>query len=432
MSNLFVLPKPRSWETFEDIVADVYARRYQNYNLQRYGRTGQEQYGVDIAGPTKKGMLGIQCKHHPDKKIPLKEINESIEKAESFLPSLREYVITTSASRDADVHSHVLGVSTSRINNQQYPVSIKFWEDICDWLCDYPDLVYKHFTQYFPLQTLEHITLPGLDQLTKQTLQWPCTQEELVQLIHSNLGQIDRVDPYNLFMAISTFREATFTNQVDLEVQLANLIASPEESEANFKRAAEFLTELKRTISSPIFSKDLVLYLQTRLTVAFLVGWTFRRVTHHRLKLVFRGQIWATDDLPYVPSKLYDDFPEVSSAANHEAVLILSITRNIKHSVAEFIRTWESPPRVVLNYSVEANVVRNAAHALSIAQEISHKIKNLVDIWGVHKIHLFSTMPAALATLIGFHLNAICPLSIYYLNAPPSDYRLGGTIHRGM
>lgn len=46
------------------------------------------------------------------------------------MPLLSEYVITTSSSRDEEAHSHVLSVSASRVNNHQFPVSIKFWEDI--------------------------------------------------------------------------------------------------------------------------------------------------------------------------------------------------------------------------------------------------------------------------------------------------------------
>ena len=43
----FIFPKPRDWNAFEDIVCDVLARKYQNLNLQRYGRSGQRQHGVD-------------------------------------------------------------------------------------------------------------------------------------------------------------------------------------------------------------------------------------------------------------------------------------------------------------------------------------------------------------------------------------------------
>ena len=96
----FVFPKPRDWATFEDIVCDVFTRKFCNYNFQRYGRSGQAQSGIDIAGPTENGLLGIQCKHHPAGIIEIAEIDDEIAKAESFTPVLNEFIIVTSADRD--------------------------------------------------------------------------------------------------------------------------------------------------------------------------------------------------------------------------------------------------------------------------------------------------------------------------------------------
>jgi len=50
MASQLIFPKPKSWDTFEDIVCDVFSRKLNNRNFQRYGRSGQEQFGVDIAG----------------------------------------------------------------------------------------------------------------------------------------------------------------------------------------------------------------------------------------------------------------------------------------------------------------------------------------------------------------------------------------------
>ena len=49
MSNNFVYPKPRNWEDFEDIVVDLYRRLHHQHNYQRYGRSGQKQFGVGIS-----------------------------------------------------------------------------------------------------------------------------------------------------------------------------------------------------------------------------------------------------------------------------------------------------------------------------------------------------------------------------------------------
>jgi hypothetical protein len=42
------LSPPQSWDEFEDIVADLYARLWGEPHVERYGRSGQAQQGVDI------------------------------------------------------------------------------------------------------------------------------------------------------------------------------------------------------------------------------------------------------------------------------------------------------------------------------------------------------------------------------------------------
>ncbi|HUS69665.1 MAG TPA: hypothetical protein VM075_02670 [Anaerolineae bacterium] len=80
MSIDSIFPKPKDWSTFEDIVCDVFARRLNNPNLQRYSVSGQKQSEVDIAGLTQDGVLGIQCKHHPAGKIAASEIDNEVAK----------------------------------------------------------------------------------------------------------------------------------------------------------------------------------------------------------------------------------------------------------------------------------------------------------------------------------------------------------------
>ncbi|WP_442786351.1 restriction endonuclease [Leptothoe sp. PORK10 BA2] len=63
------LPKPKSWDEFEDIVWEVYARKWQDPHTQRYGRSGQAQNGVDIYGQqnsskSSNSYIAIQCKRY--------------------------------------------------------------------------------------------------------------------------------------------------------------------------------------------------------------------------------------------------------------------------------------------------------------------------------------------------------------------------------
>ena len=209
---------------------------------------------------------------------------------------------------------------------------------------------------------------------------------------------------------------------------MVNLFEDEALSEADFIKASKILNRVKSFLGDPSFSKEFWVHLQTRLTPAFLLGWVFRRVTHFDLRLVFNNQVWATSELPLIPSRITDSLPKLVATDSDEVVLILNISRNIEDSVTSFVHEWSKQPKAILGYDLNSNQITSAAHALSIALEISRKIKNLIDRWQVRKIHLFGAMPAALATLIGFHLNAICPISIYYLDSSRTQYRLGGTL----
>ena len=95
------LPRPKSWDEFEDIVWDLYSRQWPQSHVVRNGRAGQRQHGVDIYGqPTYLygEYIGIQCKRYADGKITRRKLEAEITEAEKFHPLLSEYVIATIAS----------------------------------------------------------------------------------------------------------------------------------------------------------------------------------------------------------------------------------------------------------------------------------------------------------------------------------------------
>jgi hypothetical protein len=272
--------------------------------------------------------------------------------------------------------------------------------------------------------------LPVINKLNKTTVSWPTTAEAFKRVTRDNNGGIESVDPYNVTLGLTNFPTVSFNKLVDLEVPMIDLFSSVNDPASSFQQASQALNQIKQVLSDPYFSKHLLVHLQTRLTLAFLFGWVFRKVTGYELKVVHRGQVWATSGLPYVRTELYDTPPIIMNPDSQDIVLVLNIRRQLTTSVDKFVRTWQPPPRVIISYTLEGHQIKSAAHALSLAQEISSKIKNLLDLemWAADRIHLFTAMPAALATLIGYHLNAIRPIKIYFLDESRSRFQIGGTI----
>lgn len=428
MSSHFIFPKPKGWDIFEDIVCDVVSRKFNSRNLQRYGRSGQKQFGVDIVGFTRIGLTGVQCKHHPKSSMTSSEVDKEIKNADGFQPPLNEFIIITSADRDSMIHSYVLRVSKARKEENIFPISILFWQDIYNWLVEYPDLMFKHFTKYFSLGEMEKVYLLPINEQVRMTSRWPVSTESLKDNINQMFGGLTKVDPYKVAVGFTTFQDVSFTGAVDIEVALPELFNDGEYSEHNFLEAARILSNVKTVLKDPYFARDIRFNLQSRLSAAFLLGWVFRKVTHFNLEIIQNDQMWVTKGLPYVPSRLYDFLPILNNVDGNEVVMVLNISRNIEEPVRNFIENWTIKPKVILAYGVEGNQILSPAHALSVASEVSKKIKNVMDRWQVKHLHIFSAMPAGLATLISFNLNAICPISLYHFDDSRTKYKLGGIL----
>lgn len=124
------LPRPKSWDEFEDICADVLRRVWEDPYIVRNGRSGQRQYGVDcyglpkhLGGPATKKYAGVQCKETDTLSIAI--VREEAKKAEKFKPSLSEYVVMSTAPRDSKVQEEV--------RNYDWPferVHVMFWDDV--------------------------------------------------------------------------------------------------------------------------------------------------------------------------------------------------------------------------------------------------------------------------------------------------------------
>jgi hypothetical protein len=146
------LPIPESWDEFEDIVADLYARAWGDPNTQRYGRSGQAQQGVDVYGrPThlQGRYAGIQCKRY-EGRLTHKKVKAEIAKAEAFSPPLAEYIIATTDHRDAKLQQIVRQIDEERRAAGKFSVHVIFWEELCSQL-SHPannDLLLKHYADW--------------------------------------------------------------------------------------------------------------------------------------------------------------------------------------------------------------------------------------------------------------------------------------------
>ena len=98
------IPKPSDEQAFERASIVLWRGLLNDPNVQRNGRRGQRQNGVDLFG-VRNGEpshhVGIQCKlKGPGQVLTEDEVRDEVKKALTFRPELREYFIITTAPDD--------------------------------------------------------------------------------------------------------------------------------------------------------------------------------------------------------------------------------------------------------------------------------------------------------------------------------------------
>ena len=140
-------PPPASWEEFESMCADLFARLW-NTGTQKHGRQGQPQGGVDVYGrPDGKNYFGVQCKKKdvwPLSKLTTSEVDEEVQKARTWSPGLMKFIIATTAPNDEKVQKHARKLTEKHEKKKHFSVEVMAWSEITRHLASYPDLLRKY------------------------------------------------------------------------------------------------------------------------------------------------------------------------------------------------------------------------------------------------------------------------------------------------
>ena len=118
------LHKTKDPYEFEDIVCDVCIKKFGRV-FQRFGRLGQNQFGIDIISDTQGELICIQCKNYT---ISSKEIDDIIDKAMQFTQPISKFIIATNSLRDARLQEKVIERNNKK--DLKFEVCIMFWDEI--------------------------------------------------------------------------------------------------------------------------------------------------------------------------------------------------------------------------------------------------------------------------------------------------------------
>jgi hypothetical protein len=196
------LPIPKNWQDFETIVRDAQAQRWKTTALQKNGRPGQKQHGVDIVGPDEIGRrVGVQCKRYKTP-LTLETVTDEVANAEDFKPKLSALFIASTADHDSKLQERVRVLSDKRSAKGRFAVALLFWDEIVSSLLLNPAVFRAHYPQ---------IELAKADHVDKERL---IAALELgyfgadlwlsVLLIYGEFGSMAQADPDEFIASLRT------------------------------------------------------------------------------------------------------------------------------------------------------------------------------------------------------------------------------------
>ncbi len=146
------LPPINNEVIFEEFCKDLWKDILKYYTVERYGRRGQSQEGVDVACISKDEVIGIQCKRV--EKLTENDIDKEINLAKNFEPKLDKYIIATTLKKDKNLQKHVFKKSIENEQNGLFKIEIIFWDGLTDKIFNESNNI-DLFKKYFPEQSLD-------------------------------------------------------------------------------------------------------------------------------------------------------------------------------------------------------------------------------------------------------------------------------------
>lgn len=191
------IPKPKSWDEFEDICRSSFQIRWASPNLQRHGRAGQRQNGVDIYGEDDlERFVGIQCKLVEE--LVEQDIDKEIMNAKSFTPSISAFYFATSLDRDRNLQAIIRKKSSLRVAKREFPLGIVFWDEIISELIKNELEFNKHYPQ-ISLKKTVGVKPQGSRPLASIDLGYHGPNlKHYMQLLFGELGQMTGEDPLQI------------------------------------------------------------------------------------------------------------------------------------------------------------------------------------------------------------------------------------------
>lgn len=146
--------RPINEQDWQRWCTTIYAVRLDAKNLRQYGRRGQQQHGIDLLGSnSRQEKVAVQAKLRNNGTLSTSQIDADIRAAEEF-DGLSHLRFATTQPRDTKLLAHVLDRHVALQSDGKFGVEIDFWEDICCFLDEHPEVANKIYDRRADVESL--------------------------------------------------------------------------------------------------------------------------------------------------------------------------------------------------------------------------------------------------------------------------------------
>ncbi|WP_017690276.1 alpha/beta fold hydrolase [Paenibacillus sp. PAMC 26794] len=174
--------------------------------------------------------------------------------------------------------------------------------------------------------------------------------------------------------------------------------------------AAKYWSQKKVTAESSIR-----VYAKLNLPGGVLIGNRFSRTRGVHIEVAQYEQIWSSTELDsnFKVAKITHSGNEIT---NKRAVMVLSVTRDIKNDIQAFLNDCSVNYSQLINLSPDSGAGRDsivgAGQAVAFAAEVKVAADELKQS-GIETIDLYLNCPIGVAILVGHYLTAVSPIRIF-------------------
>jgi hypothetical protein len=183
-----------------------------------------------------------------------------------------------------------------------------------------------------------------------------------------------------------------------------------------WERVHEGLLHVKRRASRHLGRPRLRVHGSKHLTAAFTLGYVFPS-TVCALEIRTRGGYWVTDGESTPGYLLEDSIHDGTVGSESLYVEVSTGAKSVRDSVRRHVARTRVSPLKYLRFTpgpaLASAPYMSDADARSIVLQVRRKLSRTISNYGISDVHVFATVPQALAMMIGHNLNAMPPVQLY-------------------